>query len=320
MRNLLKVMLFGIPLLSVLLACGPARESQALGSTSVKSGMQRTEITASGQTREVLYHVPSNRDASPAIVLMLHGGGGAASKFLDRNPEIVTQADREGFLLMVPDAGENWNDGRVNFLSEPSDVPYIRSVIDFAVSELGGDRSRVFITGPSNGGAMAYKIACDAPEIVTAIAPIIASFNTTQYANCNPSESTPVAIFNGTEDPLTVYNGGEATSRLARFAPQEDTMVPTPDTAAFWARVNGCASTPTSEDLPDRIKDDGTTVTVIRYSCPRDQVILYRINGGGHSIAGSSENSRVMERLVGKTSQEIDAIAQAIAFFKTYGL
>lgn len=318
MRKFLKVLSFGLPLMAILLACGPVSEGQARG--ALPAGIQTTRITASGKTREVLYYVPSSVGARPGVVLLLHGGRASASDFIARNKSIISLADREGFVLMVPDAGGNWNDGRANFVGQPSDIPYIKAVIDFAATKLNGDRSRVFVTGPSNGGTMTYKIACDAPQLVAAIAPMIASFNSTEYANCRPSQSTPVIMFNGTGDPLMVYNGGQSTSRLAKRAPQGDSIVSTPETAAFWARVNKCSGTPRSENLPDRVRGDDTTITVISYSCPRDAVILYRINNGGHTIPGGDTNGPIAKRLVGNTSQEIDALARAVTFFKRYGL
>lgn len=317
MRNLLKFLTFGVPLSAFLLACGPVSESQARGSSEVPSGMKEVTITSSGESHPVYYYVPASRAARPAIVLSLHGGGRGAANFVENTKGLLSYADREGFIAVYPDAGGNWNDGRANFVGDPSDVTYLRAVVDWVANNLNGDRNRVYIVGASNGGTMAYKVACDDPGLVRAIAPIIASFNRTQYSNCKPSSPTPVAIFNGTDDPLMVYEGGVSTSRLASFAPQDDVIVPTTETAAFWARVNGCSTTPAAENLPDRVRGDGTTVTVLRYC---DRVQLFRVNGGGHTIPGGVERGRIATRLVGNTSQEIDAIGRAVAFFKRFGL
>ena len=205
----------------------------------------------------------------------------------------------------------------MNFQGQPSDVAFLRAVVDWLAANHGADRSRVFVTGASNGGAMSFKMACDAPDLVRAAAPIISSLTQTLAANCNPGRGVPIAMFNGTADPLNTYEGGPATSRLADFAPQEDTAIGAEATAAFWARINGCGGT-TSENLPDLV-NDGTSVTLIRYNCSGPDVLLYRINGGGHTVPGMAAGRRV-ERMLGPATQDIDAAGLAVAFFQRYGL
>ncbi len=272
-----------------------------------------------GQARSFVYYAPASRSSRPAVVLSLHGGRGSGAKYISQTPSMLSYADQLGFVAIYPDATENWNDGREGFAGRPSDVAFLSAVIDWAAANLNADRSRVFVTGASNGGAMSYKMACDAPGLVAGIAPIISSLSTALFAQCAPGQPVPVVMFNGTEDPLNVYAGGTSTSRLAQFSEQSGGVTGAVTTAEFWARVNGCGLSPTSENLPD-ISNDGTTVTLIRYSCPRNQVWLYRVNGGGHSIPGMTGNGRGAERLVGRTSQDIDAVGRAVAFFQMYGL
>lgn len=295
------------------------RLSDRAANAEIPAGVERADITVNGEQRSFLYYVPASRSANPGIVMGLHGGRGSGATFIGQTPSMLSYADALGFIAVYPDANGNWNDGRINFADRPSDVAFLSAVIDWMAVNQSADRSRVFVTGASNGGAMSYKMACDAPGLVAGIAPIISSLTASLYAACNPSQPVPVVMFNGTEDPLNVYEGGKATSRLAQFAPQEDTMTGVEVTAGFWAEVNGCAGGTSAEDLPDRT-NDGTTVTLIRYDCAGPAVWLYRINGGGHSVPGMAPPGRVAERLVGRTSQDIDAAGLAVAFFQRYGL
>lgn len=326
MKTPLKLLILCLSLIALLGSCRAAADNRGLGNrladrasnTDVPAGVERAQITVNGEQRSFYYYVPASRSANPAVVMGLHGGRGSGATFLDQTRSMLSYADALGFIAIYPDANGNWNDGRVNFQGRPSDVAFLTSVIDWAASNYSADRRRVFFTGASNGGAMSYKMACDVPGQVAAIAPIISSMTVTLTSNCNPGQPVPVAIFNGTADPLNVYEGGPATSRLARFAPQEDTVTSTAATAEFWARVNGCGMGTTSENLPDTA-NDGTTVTLIRYNCSGPAVWLYRINGGGHSVPGANVG-RGAERLVGPTTQDIDAAGRAVAFFQRYGL
>ncbi len=284
------------------------------------AAVQSASITIEGERQDFLYYVPTQRPARPGVVLALHGGRGDGQRFLDQTPSLVRLAEREGFIAVYPSADGNWNDGRTAFKSAPSDVTVMRALVDWLARTHGADPARVFVTGVSNGGVMAHKLACDAPDLVAGIAPIAASFNQTLYAGCRPTAPIPVVMFNGTDDPLMVYDGGRSSSRLAKFAPGGEPVIGAEETIGFWARANGCGGAPAEQDLPDRVAGDGTTVTVLSYSCPSAATQLYRINGGGHSVPGTAQRGQRMQRLVGPTSQEIDAMAQAVAFFQRHGL
>lgn len=341
MRKTPKTVAAGLFLLTLLVGCGPVAESQTLrerlaerrserlagqagggglrAAAQVPAGMQQAEITVGGLRRSFYYHVPAGGPSRPGAVLALHGGGADAARFMGQVPSLPAYADREGFVAVYPDGIDQWNDGRANFAGKPDDVAFMRALVDWLSANLGVDRSRVFAFGPSNGGVMSYKIACDAPDLVAAIAPFVANMNTTLYNNCRPTQPTPVMITNGTADPLMVYDGGAPTSALSRLAPQGDSITSTEQTVQFWANVNNCSGR-SATDLPDRA-NDGTTVTLFRYDCPPGAAVwLYRIEGGGHTIPGGSSTGPMAVRLVGPTSQDIDGVARAIEFFSSYGL
>ena len=200
---------------------------------------------------------------------------------------------------------------RAQFKDRPDDLAFMRGLVDWLVANEGIDRGRVFATGSSNGGAMSHKLACEAPDLVAGITTISANLHDALHAACRPTESTPVLMISGTEDPLMLYNGGtpDIPGRESHGV-----VLSAPATAEFWAGVAGCAPSPTVRDLPDRV-EDGTTVTAITYRCPGDQIILLRVNGGGHGVPGGEPARGFKARLTGPTSQEFVAFALAISFF-----
>ncbi|MBT6509461.1 MAG: prolyl oligopeptidase family serine peptidase [Rhodospirillaceae bacterium] len=90
-------------------------------------------------------------------------------------------ADAEGFAVVYPRGIENgWNDGRDNTArwgdeAPPDDVAFFDVLLDRLVADSTADPDRVFVTGPSNGGMMTLRLACDRAGRIAGIAPLIAN-------------------------------------------------------------------------------------------------------------------------------------------------
>lgn len=284
------------------------------------SGGERITISVGGLNRSFIVAAPPSGRASSAV-LVFHGGRGTAEGMFEGN-SLSQLAVENGFVAAFPDAYDrNWNDGRAATANEPDDVAFTRALIETLNQRFGVDRSRVFATGISNGAMMTYRLACDAPGLVQAIAPVAGNLPEALMARCNPSRGTPVMMFSGTADPLMPYDGGvigEDSSALIRSLANSanDQIASAPETAAFWARVNGCNGV--SETPLDDVVSDGTRVTRLSYSCPSSrQVTLYRIDGGGHTWPGSTVQP---PRISGTTSRDINASLTMLGFFRSYGL
>ena len=87
------------------------------------AGLSSATLVVGGLTREYRVHVPPSVTTAPAaVVLVLHGGGGAGLEVanLGAHPLSVfrTVADREGFVVVYPggmpaaDRSAGWNDCR----------------------------------------------------------------------------------------------------------------------------------------------------------------------------------------------------------------
>ena len=123
---------------------------------------------------------------------------------------------------------------------------------------------------------------------------------------------------NGTEDPLIPYNGGKGTSWLAA-----DGFWSTARTVQFWRGKNGCEpGDASSTNLPDQDRGDGSTVTLISSTCPAGcDVLLYRVNGGGHRFPGPRPDARMprlVETFLGPQNHDIDGAAVIWEFFKRF--
>src|SRR5262249_26346657 len=112
-------------------------------------------------------YVPPRLMANPALVVVLHGCTQTAAGY-DLGAGWSTLADRYGFVLLFPEQQQSNNPNRCFNWFQTGDIQRgegealsIRQMVERMVSDTGIDRSRVFITGLSAGGAMtSVMLAC----------------------------------------------------------------------------------------------------------------------------------------------------------------
>jgi poly(hydroxyalkanoate) depolymerase family esterase len=116
-------------------------------------------------------YVPDGIDPSPALVIALHGCTQTADAY-DHGAGWSDLADRLGFVLVFPEQQPANNPKNCFSWFLPGDTARdsgealsIREMIAKAVDKYGVDRSRIFVTGLSAGGAMASVMLATYPEI-----------------------------------------------------------------------------------------------------------------------------------------------------------
>ncbi len=275
-----------------------------------------------GKERVYIVHTPPQYKSATSklpCVLALHGGGGKAEQF-STFTGMSDVADAEGFIVVYPQGivkrklGYGWNDGRVistNTEKDLDDVAFLSALVDSLSVQFSIDTKRVYATGMSNGGFMVGRLACELGNKIAAVAIVTASRAIDQ--TCSPSRPIPVMILNGTADPLVPYNGG----KMVNVKDVEATILSTDSLVNFWRRVNKCSATPSVKDFPDINKRDKSTVTSFLYAGQGADVLLYKVQGGGHTWAGSG-NQFLYGLIAGATNNDISASKEIWAFFKKY--
>ena len=289
----------------------------AVAQTSAEQPAERM-LHHAGTERSYLAYVPAalrGRDALPPVLIVLHGGGGRARQIMAFT-RFNSIAEREGIVVLYPQGlDRGWNDGREFQGRDTSrdDVGFLLAIVnDLERQGLGLDRSAVGVTGISNGGFMAMRMACEAAGQIVGIAAVTATMPAEIGARCRPARPVPVLVINGTDDPLVPYQGG----LVRAFGRNRGVIWSTERTVEFWANVNGCSGTARSVALPDRDPSDGTiTIRHDRQSCPRTPVTLLEVKGGGHTWPGGRQYLPIA--LVGSVSRDFDASEAIVAFFKS---
>lgn len=253
-------------------------------------GTHRVTLSHGGHERFFIVHVPAGLDpARPAPLLVaLHGGGGAAAvQANDAYYGQITQSERRGFVAVFPNGLSRlrsgllatWNAGRCCGEARDrnaDDVGFIRAVVSEVTQQLRIDPARIYATGMSNGAMMAYRLACEAPDLFRAIAAVAGTDNTT---SCRPERPVSVLHIHARDDDHVQFEGGAGPASARRALVTDYRSVP--DTIARWAGLDGCTAP------PRRVLDQPGAHCDLQAAC-RDgtAVQLCVTDTGGHSWPG----------------------------------
>jgi len=279
------------------------------------------EMRVGGHVRTWSAIVPADAHRRP-LVLVLHGNlqQGADMREHTSWPQA---AARHGFAAVFPDGlNRAWADLRGaqerGGRSPPAgtdDSAFLLALVDRYVASGIADPKRIYVTGVSNGGAMAMTLACQHAERFAAAGIVIMQLTATVAAACHPARPIPVLLMNGTADPLIPYQGGRFHDRR-----EGTNYLSTADTLAFWRRENACeAADAGTQALADRNADDHSTVTRVDSRCPAGRdVLLYRVDGGGHRLpdtTADAQHPRLVDAVLGPQNRDIDAPELIWQFF-----
>lgn len=273
--------------------------------------------------------------AAVPLIVAIHGGGGnsKAQRRLScpggdlQSPGCMNIiADRQGFAVAYPNGTgatifrnlRTWNagGGKGGFQcvsgkacrDAVDDVVYFEAMLEDIASAFQIDTSAVYLTGMSNGAAMAHRLACELPGRIAGIAAVGGA---NQYAIVAPcAASTAVLQIHGDSDPCWSYPGG----KMSCLDGNPGAKASVAETVTDWASRNRCKSSPTIEWMPDTTAD-GTSTTVHRYQGCEKPVVLYLVENGGHTWPGGYQYFR--EGRIGKMSHDFSASEIIVKFFKT---
>jgi polyhydroxybutyrate depolymerase len=258
-------------------------------------------LVSSGETRDYILHVPPNYDANrpTPLVITIHGASiwPAAQQALSQWDRV---ADREGFIVAYP--GGRSGRGPRHF--DAADVTFIADLIDAVQRTYNIDRARIYANGLSNGGGLSFLLSCTMPDRIAAVG-LVAAAHLFSWNLCRDLRPVPMIAFHGTADDAALYDGGRSWVVSIPFPS-------IPNVTARWAGRNHCAPTPVeSQVAPDVVR--------IEYpECSSNApVVLYRIDGGGHTWPGGRD---LPEWFAGKTTQTIDASSLMWEFFSDHPL
>lgn len=293
-----------------------ARTSLAAAPPSLKGTISLNAGTIGGHERRYAVYVPPNLMPGAPLVIVLHGGGGDGPYMrMSTGFEFDMLADANGFVVVYPNGIDSaWNTcrKRVNNTAKRQhidDVAFIGAIIAHEALAHGIDRKRVFATGHSFGGQMAFRLAIERPDEFAGIAAISSNLPVPADNECAVSGMpVPAMIMNGTDDPVNPYRGGRSGGGVTGGS-----VLSTEATADFFVRLNGASDPPQVTRLAHQDDSDPTWVERAAWTnSGHEAVVLYTIHAGGHVVPQPYFH---YPSTVGRQTKDLDAPAAIWAFF-----
>lgn len=227
-----------------------------------------------GVDRQVIVHlpIPDPREQVPPVVFSLHGSA-ASGESHDAWLDFSEPATERGYVVLVPEGMPPTDEAPLQVWElfpgiDPDDPGYLASLVDWIGGATCVDLNRVFVTGFSNGSALANVVACHTEGRFRAIGAVAAH----RFPLVCPSGPVSVLGIHGTDDWIVPYEGGPLLRR------PDIVMPPVEETFESWAEVAECASEPVVEPV---------TADVVSHhwgGCVAGtEVVLYEVVGGGHA-------------------------------------
>ncbi len=193
-----------------------------------------------GGARPVKVSVPKRYAGRAApLLLALHGYGNSGKPF-ESYLGLPRLVDSQGIFLVSPDGTVDaqghrfWNTGSdacCNFgKSAVDDVKYLRALLVEIRAAYNIDPRRIFVLGHSNGGFMAYRLACELSGELAAIMSLAGA-----TPSCRPTSPVSVLQIHGDRDVGVRYEGG--TNILKKGGGDYFGAL---ESAERWALEDGC--------------------------------------------------------------------------------
>ncbi len=285
--------------------------SQNTGARQVKHLLNQD-----GLSRSYQLYLPSSYQVGKLLPLLvvLHGRGGTAERMADLTG-FNSRAEEHGFIVAYPQAQDKqWNylHGISGYHPEPDDSSFILKIIDTIGLDHNIDPDRIYITGISNGGFMAQRLACYAPQKFAAIASVAAGGYAHMADECKSGEPVNILYIHGTADSKVPWGGLNLKDTNGNL---QSVTMSISQSLKFWSERNHCNTKVNKTSIGPSGKSPQTHVQLLRSSgCDNGaEVMLYAIINGGHNWPGVA--GFMPTDIAGRVNLDIHASDVIWAFF-----
>lgn len=188
-------------------------------------------------------------DGQTPLIVSLHGYG-ADSAYHSLYVPLHERVNTDGFALLLPngapdsEGNRSWNPTDGTFAEKTGksdkasqdDVTYLNDLV--AEARKLRDFGPVYVFGYSNGGFMAYHMACNGLPGLRAVASLSGTSNV-EDSTCDGAPPASVLHIHGTEDSVILFNGDE-TEPDPKSNGERAFYVGARDMVTRWSQRAGC--------------------------------------------------------------------------------
>jgi polyhydroxybutyrate depolymerase len=304
---------------------------------SPMAGAYVFHLTFGHRARSYLLHVPPAATTGQPLPLVLNLAGATQNGQLEElQTGMDSNADENGYLVAYPNgtriskvltpdpvakqAQYGFNAGECCGLpvtEKVDDVGFLLKVISDIAARTPTDLRRVYVTGISNGGMMAYAMAAEASDHIAAVASVSGQV---EIPTIHPTRAVPTMEFHSVNDPIALYQGTPNKNPKLVLSVQEGINQ--------WVKADGCRRPPHvgKTIVGTGAISEGETATLITYTHCRSgaEVALWRFTGSGHVWPGATFNTGPKSTWilsgVGRGIVLVNANETMWQFFRRYSL
>jgi|TARA_B110000495_G_scaffold58477_1_gene49557 polyhydroxybutyrate depolymerase len=202
---------------------------------------QEVEIVSDGDERSFIINLPSNPDNSVPLMIILHGLGETSANWYG----VASYTTNQGIATVRPESGTFLNNSGTGYVklwnaildsARYNDVQFISDIIDYMLINYDFiDHNRVYALGFSNGGYMAYRLACDLSSRIAVFTSVAGNmFLDDDGFDCiDQGRDIPILHIHGTDDPInSYYPGGNGVDIL------DDQYLTLVESIEFWSNYH----------------------------------------------------------------------------------
>ena len=214
---------------------------------------QLFELTHDNDSRIYWVDYPDNPTESVPLVISMHGRNQSLLSHITYS-QMSSFANPQNIAVVYPQGINStgalaWNTGVWWDNSEYDDVGYLNAIIDSVISNFAIDTNRIYACGMSNGGFMAYELACELSDRIVAFGSVAGNFMMNAGQECTSAREIPIMHIHGTSDPIVNY-----------YAPTIDSSMTATESMDWWSIENDL-----TEQLVEELNDSDEHIALLNY-------------------------------------------------------